>query len=359
MSYLAVRPAAHCRLVHPGRIDNQPRRPYPLVKMVPDLIDASNKLASVPGFCSGNADEAVAALSTRYRPHRLLLSDGMVGLDFRHHAMTSGGASLNLLRYGPELVVDAGTFDTFYMLEFPLGGGVDILYGDRRVSSRVGSGLVLSPGAYVRSTWRADTTQVMLRLDRGFVEQAWQRFTGESKRRTPVFEAELDLQALAGRRIARLIGLMAVEQIEAGPATLSPMPLVHAVLETLFDHVPATSVATVEATMAGPLPAYVRGFRKLLDDPLLLPLTVGELAKRLDVSPRALTTGMRRFAGLSPHEYLTMRRMEHARKLLDRGGMSIARVAESVGYAHAGRFAASFRDYCGVNPSRLADHDDI
>lgn len=327
--------------------------------MVPDLIDASNKLASVPGFCSRNADEAVAALSTRYRPHRLMLSDRMAGLDFRHHAMTSGGASLNLLRYGPELVVDAGTFDTFYMLEFPLGGGVDILYGDRRVSSRVGSGLVLSPGAYVRSTWRADTTQVMLRLDRGFVEQAWQRFTGESTRRTPVFQAELDLQAPAGRRIARLIGLMAVEQIEAGPATLSPMPLVHAVLETLFDHVPVTSVATVEATMAGPLPAYVRGFRKLLDDPLLLPLTIGELAKWLDVSPRALTTGMRRFTGLSPHEYLTMRRMEHARKLLDRGGMSIARVAESVGYAHAGRFAASFRDYCGVNPSRLADHDDI
>jgi len=324
--------------------------------MVPDLIDASTRLASVPGSYSGSASEAVAALSTRYRPHRLLMSEQRAGLDFRHHAIACEGASLNLLRYGPELVVDAGTFDTFYMLEFPLSGGVDILYGDKRVSSRVGSGLVLSPGAYVRSTWRADTTQVMLRLERGFVEAAWQRFTGETQRRTPIFEAELDLQAAAGRRIARLIGLMVAEQMEQ--ATLSPMPLVNAVLDTLFEHVPATSVATVETVAAGPVPSHVRSFRKLLDDPSHLPMTVAELAARLDVSTRTLTTGMRRFTGFSPHEYLTMRRLEHARRLLDRGGITVASVAERVGYANPGRFAASFRAWCGVHPSHLPDHDE-
>jgi AraC-like DNA-binding protein len=324
--------------------------------MVPDLIDASTRLASVPGRYSGSAFEAVAALSTRYRPHRLLLSDQRIGLDFRHHAIACESASLNLLRYGPELVVDAGTFDTFYMLEFPLSGGVDILYGDRRASSRVGSGLVLSPGAYVRSTWRADTTQIMLRLERGFVEQAWQRFTGETTRRSPIFEAELDLQTPAGKRIARLIGLMVAEQMEGAHPALSPMPLVNAVLHTLFEHVPATSVATVESVAAGPVPAYVRGFRKLLDDPSHLPLTVTELAARLDVSTRTLTTGMRRFTGFSPHDYLTMRRMEHARMLLDSARLSVARVAECVGYAHAGRFAASFRAYCGVLPSRLNEN---
>ena len=324
--------------------------------MVPDLIDASNRLASVPGLRFGSAPEAVAALSTRYRPHRLLLPDSKAGLDFRHHAIACESASLNLLRYGPELVVDAGSFDTFYMLEFPLSGGVDILYGDRRVSSRVGSGLILSPGDYIRSTWQADTTQVMLRLERGFVERAWQHHAGETRRRTPVFQAELDLQTSAGRRIARLIGMMVAEQMEGGPATaLSPMPLVNAVIETLFEHVPVASVATVEAAAAGPVPAYVRNFRRLLDTPSNLPLTVGELAAGLEVSARTLTTGMRRFTGYSPHGYLTMRRMEHARRLLDQGGMTIVQVAEHVGYANAGRFAASFRAYCGVSPSRLPD----
>lgn len=339
-------------------MDNRPDGPYPSFRMMPDLIDASTRLARVPGLRSGSVPEAVTALSTRYRPHRLLLPDQRIGLDFRHHAITCEGASLNLLRYGPELVVDAGSFDTFYMLEFPLSGGVDIQYGRRRVSSRVGSGLILSPGAYVRSTWRADTTQVMLRLERAFVEQAWQRFTGERGRRTPIFEAELDLQGSAGRRIARLIGLMVAEQIESGPSALSPMPLVSAVLDTLFEHVPATSVATVEAVATGPLPTYVRGFRRLLDDPSNLPLTVIELAARLDISTRMLTSGMRRFTGFSPHEYLTMRRMEHARKLLERGDIPIARIAQCIGYANAGRFAAALRAYCGANPSRLPDRRD-
>ena len=321
--------------------------------MLPDLIDASRRLSGVPGLSSGSAPEAVAALSTRYRPHRLLLSGQANGLDFRHHAIHCEGASLNLLRYGPELVVDAGSFDTFYMLEFPLSGGVDIRYGDKQVSSWVGTGLILSPGAYVRSTWRDDTTQIMLRLERSFVEHAWQRHTGEATRRTPVFDAELDLGSAAGRRIARLIGLMVAEQIEADGAALSPMPLVHAVLDTLFRHVPAVSVATVEAVGAGPVPVHVRNFRRLLDDPEMLLETVAQLAARLDVSPRTLTTGMRRFTGFSPHDYLTMRRMEHARKLLDAGGMSIATIAQKVGYAHAGRFAAAFRAHSGVNPSRL------
>jgi len=322
--------------------------------MAPDLIDVSNRLSSIPGLRLGSAPEAVEALSTRYRKHRLLLQDAGARLDFRHHAIVSEGASLNLLRYGPELVVDAGTFDTFYMLEFPLSGGVDIAYGDRHVSSRVGSGLVLSPGSYIRSTWRADTTQVMLRLERSFVEQAWQRHTGETMRRTPVFQPELDLGAPAGRRIARLIGMMVGEQIEAGTAkTLSPMPLVNAVLETLFEHVPATSVPTVEGMASGPVPTYVRDFRRLLDGPTHLSCTIAELAIELDVSTRTLTTGMRRFTGYSPHDYLTMRRMEYARILLERAGHSVARVAQLVGYANAGRFAAAFRAHCGVNPSQL------
>jgi hypothetical protein len=78
-----------------------------------DLIDASTRLASAPGLWSGSVPEAVAALSTCYRPHRLLLSYQATSLDFRHHAIACRDASLNLLPYGPELVVDAGTFVTF------------------------------------------------------------------------------------------------------------------------------------------------------------------------------------------------------------------------------------------------------
>jgi AraC-like DNA-binding protein len=324
----------------------------------PELVDASNRLARLPGMRSQSVAEAVAALSQRYRTHRLEIGQATHGqLDFKHHAIDCGKASLNLLRYGPELVVDAGSFDTFYMIEFPLRGGVDILYGDRRVSSRVGSGLVLSPGAYIRSNWHEDTTQIMLRLDRTFVEGAWQRRTGSLTRQTPVFRPELDLGSPEGRRIARLIGMMVAEQIEAGATALAPMPLVNAVLETLFDHVPATPVPTFEALAGGPVPYYVGRFRRLLDDPAELPQPVGVIAARIGISQRTLSASMRRFTGFTPHEYLMMRRMEHARVLLERSDLPVSGIARAVGYAHSGRFAAAFRAYFGTNPSRLSVPD--
>lgn len=321
--------------------------------VVTDLIDASQRLGRVPGLHSLDVAEAEAAIGARYRPHRLLMPSGEASLDFRHHAVAGEGASLNLLRYGPDIEVEAGIFDTFYMLEFPLSGGVDILYGRDRVASRPGHGLILSPGPFVRSNWRPGTTQVMLRLERDFVERSWQRYTGDPVRRTPFFKPEIDLDTPVGRRLARLFGLMVAEEIEAADSTaLSPMPLVNAVLETLFAHVPCREAEPSAIAAAGPLPHYVLSFKALLDDPSALPLTVSTLCERLEVSQRTLTTGMRRFTGLSPHDYLTMRRMEHARLLLEHGDLPVATIAARVGYAHAGRFAAAFRRYCGHSPVR-------
>lgn len=323
--------------------------------MTPDLIDISSRLARAPGIQSGSADGAVAALSTSYRPHRLHLANEASALDFRHHAIDCEEASVNFLRYGPELTVDAGSFDTFYMLEFPVSGGVDLAYGDKRLGSQAGTGLLLSPGAYIRSTWRADTSQVMLRLKRSFVERAWQRHTGDTERRTPVFRAEIDLGSVAGRRIMSLIGLIVTERLDGAEASPSSMPLINAVLQTVFEHAPALAAPRTENALAGAVPHYVSGFRKLLDNPANLQLAIAELAALLHVTPRTLTAGMRRFTGLSPHEYLTGQRMKQARLLLNDGGMSVAEAASKVGYANAGRFAASFRAHSGVNPSRLKD----
>jgi AraC-like DNA-binding protein len=336
--------------------------------MTPDLTDISSRLAHAPGIRSGSADGAVAALSTSYRPHRLHLANEASALDFRHHAIDCEEASVNFLRYGPELTVDAGSFDTFYMLEFPVSGGVDLAYGDKRLGSHAGTGLLLSPGAYIRSTWRADTSQVMLRLKRSFVERAWQSYTGDAERRTPVFRAEIDLGSVAGRRIMSLIGLIVTERLDesAAPSSSMPpssmppssMPLINAVLQTVFEHAPALSAPRVESALAGAVPHYVSGFRKLLDNPANLQLAIADLAALLGVTPRTLTAGMRRFTGLSPHEYLTGQRMNHARALLRHGGISVAEAARKVGYANAGRFAASFRGHSGMNPSRLLDSQD-
>ncbi|MDQ0314903.1 AraC family transcriptional regulator [Amorphus orientalis] len=322
---------------------------------VPDLIEASEQLGWIPGLHSLDVAQAEQAIGARYRPHRLRMPQGEASLDFRHHAIEWSEASLNLLRYGPEIEIEASVFETFYMLEFPLSGGVDVAYGRDRVSSAPGRGLILSPGPFVRSNWQRDTTQIMLRLDRTLVEKLYQRYTGAPVRRTPVFKPEIALDTPVGRRLERLFGLLVAEQIETGTDTpLSPVPLIGLVIETLFADVPCALVEPTTLAASGPLPRYVHRFRELLDDPASLCLSIAALCERLDVSQRSLTLGMRRFTGLSPYDYLTMRRMEHARELLDSTELPISTIAARVGYAHPGRFAAIFRSHCGSNPSRFA-----
>ncbi|WP_420833470.1 helix-turn-helix domain-containing protein [Sphingomonas pollutisoli] len=48
--------------------------------------------------------------------------------------------------------------------------------------------------------------------------------------------------------------------------------------------------------------------------------------------------------------YLTQRRMERAKPLLD-DGMPVTHVALSVGYSNPSKFAAAFRPICGCSPS--------
>ncbi|WP_343040485.1 AraC family transcriptional regulator [Nitratireductor arenosus] len=328
----------------------------------PELQEASHRLGTLPGLHSGDIAEAVSAMSMRYRPHDLSLpGGGRHPIDFRHHAVEFGGATLNLLRYGPEVVIEAGIFEQFYMLEFPLSGGVCVDFGRRRVRSEIGRGLILSPGPAIHSNWRAGTTQLMLRIERGVVERAFRDHVGDAAAGTPVFAPEIDLDTQAGRRIARLLGLLVGEQIEAdrhGTAALPAGPIVQAVLETVFAHIPYEVAETAVPLLRGPVPRCVHRFRALLDDPAMLALTVGDLARRIGVSQRTLTTDMRRFAGHSPHQYLTARRMDRACALLTRSDLPVAEIARCVGYANAGRFAALFRQAHGVFPAdyrRFAD----
>lgn len=320
---------------------------------MPEIIDASTRLGGLPGLFSRHVGEAVEAMSSRYRPHRLAPSGDSRQIDFRHHSAGLGGATLNLLRYGPGVVIDAGSFDTFYMLEMPLSGGVDLDYGGRRVSSHPGQGLLLSPGPGVLSRWRADTTQVMLRIERSTLERAYAKATGGFGPATPVFEPEIDLGAPVGQRLARLVRMLVLEQAEAaGPERLAATPLLSALMETIFTHVPCREGPAADA--GGPLPWYLVRLRALLDRTDALDHSIAELARLIGVSPRTLTSGMRRFAGLTPHQYLTRRRMEHASALLRRGDMTVAEVAALLGFANAGRFAACFRRHCGTYPSHYA-----
>ena len=90
----------------------------------------------------------------------------------------------------------------------------------------------------------------------------------------------------------------------------------------------------------------------LQHDPLNPP-TMGELARRVGVPQRKLSSDFKRTFGLTVPEWLADWRLSRGRELLEGGAIPIAEISASLGYAHLSAFTAAFTKKFGVPPTRL------
>lgn len=82
--------------------------------------------------------------------------------------------------------------------------------------------------------------------------------------------------------------------------------------------------------------------------------SVAELAQNAALSRSAFFERFRRALGVAPMEYLLAWRMALAKDLLKRQALSIAEVAEKVGYSSASTFSIAFTRFVGTSPARFS-----
>ena len=82
--------------------------------------------------------------------------------------------------------------------------------------------------------------------------------------------------------------------------------------------------------------------------------TVAELAKLAGMSRSAFSARFSQTLGCAPMEYLLRWRITLAQDALNRGGKSLDRVAEEVGYKSASAFSTAFRRRLGCSPGAFA-----
>jgi AraC-like DNA-binding protein len=82
--------------------------------------------------------------------------------------------------------------------------------------------------------------------------------------------------------------------------------------------------------------------------------TVAGLAKLASMSRSAFSARFSQTLGCAPMEYLSRWRMALARDALSRGGKSLDRIAEEIGYESASAFSTAFRRRVGCSPRRFA-----
>lgn len=80
------------------------------------------------------------------------------------------------------------------------------------------------------------------------------------------------------------------------------------------------------------------------------------LARELGTNPNKLQAAFKGAFGVTMAEYCLQRRMREAQQLLLEGKLSVAQVAERVGYAHQSNFAAAFSGSAGMSPREYRRH---
>ncbi|MBU2869855.1 AraC family transcriptional regulator [Colwellia sp. E2M01] len=80
-------------------------------------------------------------------------------------------------------------------------------------------------------------------------------------------------------------------------------------------------------------------------------LKVSAVANEVGIDIRSFTRAFRAATGYAPFEYLTMRRMEVAKNLLNKGH-TITDIAILVGYSNPSKFSAAFRRVNGMSPTQ-------
>jgi AraC-like DNA-binding protein len=91
--------------------------------------------------------------------------------------------------------------------------------------------------------------------------------------------------------------------------------------------------------------------REILHFRLENPPSLVELAEIVGISDRTLRYGFKALFGTTVFSYLTQKRLERAEELLRHGGVTVAEVANLLGYSHLGHFAAAFKRQFGITPS--------
>ena len=91
--------------------------------------------------------------------------------------------------------------------------------------------------------------------------------------------------------------------------------------------------------------------RAYIDRYFAKPLTVPHLARRAKLSPYHFIRAFRAETGLTPHQYLRMRRIERAQHLLATTPMDVTEICEAVGFKSLGSFSSVFRRITGHSPT--------
>ncbi|WP_342133636.1 helix-turn-helix transcriptional regulator [Hydrogenophaga sp. OTU3427] len=205
-----------------------------------------------------------------------------------------------------------------------------------------GQALVVPAG--VPSFWRSDRPRDNLHID---LAPAWLQRSAQ---------ADVALSSCFGRNDPVLAGFAQLLLASLDTDTSLNRAFGERIAEAIALHLLA-HYAAPQAALRGPGGLSHRQLRRVEDAvraDLAAGWTIARLAQLVDLSPFHFARAFKASAGVAPHAWLRLQRMERAAQLVRQGERSMGEIAHLTGHRSAAHFAQAFRLHWGVSPSTYA-----
>jgi len=294
-------------------------------------------------------------LSHSYCDHHIRQKHPGIPIDACHNRVALSAMSLNYLRYGADVEIDIGTFDNFYMLEFPQAGSTVLHLGQNIIESQLGSGALISPTLPVCSQWSRDCEQLMVKIARTAMEAHLSTLLGRALPHELVFDPVLDFETPEGESLLRFCWFL-FDQYGDGTSALFnrgiSKDLEHAFMSALLMAQSSNYSDMLSARSAAVAPRHVRRALDYIDANLQNEMCFDALVETAGVSARALYSGFNRFVGMPPQMLVRNKRLDRVRDDLAAAGagITVSEIAMKWHFTHLGRFSSDYRKRFGESP---------
>jgi AraC family transcriptional regulator len=221
---------------------------------------------------------------------------------------------------------------------------------NRHVRPSPGSISVVPAGQPVRWRWIGSKDVLHVYLEPRLVA----RVAGEAFGLDP---ARVMIPPLAGLDLPQLRDTMLAVDAELTAPDAGGRLAAESLANVLAVHLIRDVLAPFQSArwLGGALPrARIRAVVEYIEEQLGSGLSLEQMAAVAHLSPYHFTRQFKVATGLSPHQYVIMRRVERAKHLLQAGGeRTLAEIAAYAGFSDQSQFSHHFKRFVGVTPGQF------
>jgi AraC-like DNA-binding protein len=271
-----------------------------------------------------------------------------------------GNLSLLKLRYGygADVSVDPDCLDGYYLLVLPTQGQALFHFDGRSIEVSPKEAVLISPDRRFHFRASHDYEQVLLRLDRPAIADAWCRLTAQEQAPDICFDAVIPLNTAGWQALLPMLQwVVRCSNLGQGKDTAQAALLAQTeilVATTLLLHQPHSMAAHLWPSPPPSAPQAIRRAQAYMLEHLGERLPVAMVASHCGLSVRRLQTLFQDECGQSPLQWLRMQRLQAVRQALSQadGAGKVSEIATRFGFTHLGEFSRAYRQAFGETPQQ-------